>query len=189
MQPYIDCQKIPIYLFYPILEKNWCFVCSWLWLTSCLFNRTIFFTLNFPLCLPFQTITPNKETLRCLNLFKQSWEWLYYSVLKLVKEDKHRNRPRGSGGSGDDQSTKFFCCPKSSIYNPTNQNKKLHWNTAHFFTPHFCTGCPLMVWGKQITFKFREAESVKGWKILQGSGCEYNSQYTYECIPHPRTSL
>lgn len=117
-------------------------------------------TLNFPVCLPFQTITPNKENLRCLNLFKQSWKWLYYSMLKLVKEDKHCNRPRGSGGSGDDQSTKFFCCPKSSIYNPTNQNKKLHWNMAHFFTPHFLTEHSFVVWGKQITIKFRETEAV-----------------------------
>lgn len=184
MQPYTDCQKIPIYLFYPTLEKNWSFCVSCFDWPAAYPTGPFFLTLNFPVCLPFQTITPNKEILRCLNLFKQSWKWLYYSVLKLVKEDKHRNRPRGSRGSGDDQSTKFFCYPKSSIYNPTNQNKKLHWNTAHFFTPHFLTEHSLMVWGKQITIKFRETEAVKGWKLLQGSGCGYKAQHMCAHLIH-----
>lgn len=36
--------------------------------------------------------TPNKEALRSLNLFKQRWERVYYSMRMLVDEGKQDNR-------------------------------------------------------------------------------------------------
>lgn len=49
---------------------------------------------------------------------------------------------------------------------------------------HFLTEPSLMVWGKQITIKFREIEAVKGWKLLQGSGCGYNAQHMCAHLIH-----
>ena len=90
-----------------------------LWTTSLLIKRTIFLTPRPHLCLSFQMSTANEEALRPLNLFKQRWERVYYSMLKLVDEDKHHNRSSVSViPEGCDPETS--CSLKTFIYYHTN---------------------------------------------------------------------
>lgn len=105
-----------------------------LWTTSLLIKRTIFLTPQPLLCLSFQMSTANEEALRPLNLFKQRWERVYYSMLKLVDEDKHHNRSSVSVIPGDyDPDTPCSLKASSYIILPIRKKTGLEFSIFYFF--------------------------------------------------------